>query len=206
MSTSHNIKSIQVEGGFLTGSTIVFDGRMNCLIGGRGTGKTTVLELIRYALGLDPDFDEYITFESGENTNLTIDSLVNETDYYWRVNAIDLNTGTTYSLNTFQFHTDFPINNVNSDLVPVSYLISTAYPNPFNSSVNIKAVLPLTCDIDMRVYNLAGREVAVLSQGLHQAGHHIFTFEAVDQPSGIYLIRYNLSTDVKGVQKVLLVR
>ncbi|MDP8240806.1 MAG: AAA family ATPase, partial [Candidatus Hatepunaea meridiana] len=55
MSTSHNIKSIQVEGGFLTGSKIVFDDRLNCLIGGRGTGKTTVLELIRYALGFTPD-------------------------------------------------------------------------------------------------------------------------------------------------------
>ncbi len=48
MPTSHKIKSIQVEGGFLSGSRIVFDDRLNCLIGGRGTGKTTVLELIRY--------------------------------------------------------------------------------------------------------------------------------------------------------------
>jgi len=55
MPISHKIKSIEVEGGFLTGSKLLFNDHLNCLIGGRGTGKTTVLELVRYALGFTPD-------------------------------------------------------------------------------------------------------------------------------------------------------
>ena len=55
MSNSHKIKSIRATGGFLNGVQIEFDDHMNCLIGGRGTGKTTVLEFIRYALGFMPD-------------------------------------------------------------------------------------------------------------------------------------------------------
>jgi len=83
MTTSHNIKSIQVEGGFLTGSKIVFDGRLNCLIGGRGTGKTTVLELIRYAFGFTPDsriepvkareFNKLISANLGDANSVTLE-------------------------------------------------------------------------------------------------------------------------------------
>lgn len=42
------------EGGFLDGSLIHFNENMNVLIGGRGTGKSTVIESIRYAMGLEP--------------------------------------------------------------------------------------------------------------------------------------------------------
>ena len=42
------------EGGFLSGIKIHFNENMNCLIGGRGTGKTTAIETIRYALNQLP--------------------------------------------------------------------------------------------------------------------------------------------------------
>lgn len=51
----YKIKSLEVKGGFLDGMKIEFDDNLNCLIGGRGTGKTTVIEFIRYALGKMPD-------------------------------------------------------------------------------------------------------------------------------------------------------
>ncbi len=83
MPTSHKIKSIQVEGGFLTGSKIVFDDHLNCLIGGRGTGKTTVLELIRYVLGFTPDstiepvkareFNKLISANLGDASSVTLE-------------------------------------------------------------------------------------------------------------------------------------
>ncbi len=42
------------EGGFLDGASVHFNGNLNALIGGRGTGKSTVIESIRYVLGIDP--------------------------------------------------------------------------------------------------------------------------------------------------------
>src|SRR5689334_5351056 len=39
-----------VEGGFLDGLDLEFSGGLNVLIGGRGTGKTSVIELIRFCL------------------------------------------------------------------------------------------------------------------------------------------------------------
>ena len=41
---------LAVQGGFLDGLDVEFAPGLNCLIGGRGTGKTTLLEFVRYAL------------------------------------------------------------------------------------------------------------------------------------------------------------
>ncbi|MER7455784.1 TrlF family AAA-like ATPase [Micromonospora sp. NPDC126480] len=49
------IISITIEGsGFLAGTQLVFDAHLNTLIGGRGTGKSALLETIRYGLALEP--------------------------------------------------------------------------------------------------------------------------------------------------------
>ena len=46
--------SLAWEGGFLDGVEVRFNPNLNVLIGGRGTGKSTVIESLRYVLGLDP--------------------------------------------------------------------------------------------------------------------------------------------------------
>ena len=51
----HRILSLAVAGGFLDGTRLEFSDGLNCIIGGRGTGKTTVIEFIRYILGMMPD-------------------------------------------------------------------------------------------------------------------------------------------------------
>ncbi len=54
----HRILSLTVNGGFLDGARLDFSKGLNCIIGGRGTGKTTVLEFIRYILGMMPDAND----------------------------------------------------------------------------------------------------------------------------------------------------
>lgn len=51
----HKILSLTVNGGFLQGARFDFSDGLNCIIGGRGTGKTTALELMRFALSRVPD-------------------------------------------------------------------------------------------------------------------------------------------------------
>lgn len=51
----HRILRFEVEGGFLDGMRHELSESLNCVIGGRGTGKTTVLELIRWALNQMPE-------------------------------------------------------------------------------------------------------------------------------------------------------
>ncbi len=54
-SRHHRLRRLSVVGGFLDGMRVDFAPGLNCIIGARGTGKTTVLEFIRFALGAMPD-------------------------------------------------------------------------------------------------------------------------------------------------------
>ena len=45
-------------GGFMVDASVHFNGNLNVLVGGRGTGKSTMVESIRYALGLNPIGEE----------------------------------------------------------------------------------------------------------------------------------------------------
>lgn len=54
-SPHHAILGLRVTGGFLGGIDLELADGLNCLIGGRGTGKTTALEFLRFGLGLMPD-------------------------------------------------------------------------------------------------------------------------------------------------------
>lgn len=51
------IKSLTIIGGFLDGLLVTFADGLNCIIGARGTGKTTVLEFVRYAIDALPKGD-----------------------------------------------------------------------------------------------------------------------------------------------------
>lgn len=51
----HRIRSIGFSGGFIDGPKIDLANGLNCLIGNRGTGKTTALEFVRYVLDEFPD-------------------------------------------------------------------------------------------------------------------------------------------------------
>ena len=54
---SNRFISLRVIGGFLDGLNLVFDTGLTCLIGARGTGKSTILELIRFCLDQLPRKD-----------------------------------------------------------------------------------------------------------------------------------------------------
>lgn len=52
------IHNVRIEGGFLNGFDLSLSSGLNVLIGARGTGKTSVVELLRYALGADSHTEE----------------------------------------------------------------------------------------------------------------------------------------------------
>ena len=53
------------EGGFLNGTVIHFNGNLNVLVGGRGAGKSTVIESLRYVLDREPLGDDARTAHKG---------------------------------------------------------------------------------------------------------------------------------------------
>jgi hypothetical protein len=70
--------------------------------------------------------------------------------------------------------------------LPSEATLGHAQPNPFNPSTAIGYSLPRPMNITLRVYNVAGQEVAKLVDGYREEGHHTAIFQAGDLASGIY--------------------
>ncbi len=73
-----------------------------------------------------------------------------------------------------------------SDLLP-------SYPNPFNPSTTIRFALASDAHVRLAVYDILGREVARLADGLHQAGYHTFVWNAQQAASGLYFARLTVA-------------
>jgi len=63
------------------------------------------------------------------------------------------------------------------------------YPNPFNPRTVIRGQWTEDSKVRLVVYDLLGREVAVLANGRYPAGRHSFTFDAQSLSSGTYFYR-----------------
>ncbi len=79
------------------------------------------------------------------------------------------------------------------------------YPNPFNPLTRFSFSLPEAAFVNLKVYDLQGRLVAELVNGLRGAGNHEVTFDASSLASGIYLYRLSAGAE-KFSGKLMLVK
>jgi len=76
-----------------------------------------------------------------------------------------------------------------------AYELSPAYPNPFNPRTSFSLTVHERQEVSIDVFNLLGTQVRHLFTGVLEAGEpKIFTIEAGDLPTGIYLYRIGGST------------
>lgn len=75
------------------------------------------------------------------------------------------------------------------DETPDSFGLKGNYPNPFNPQTTITFSLKETAQVRLSVYDMLGRELEVLVNGVLQAGSYDAQFEAGELPSGTYLYR-----------------
>ena len=71
-------------------------------------------------------------------------------------------------------------------------ILGQNYPNPFNPSTVIEFEILQDAEVEVIVYNLEGKEIALLHNGFLSSGVHKFDFNGSELPSGIYL--YKVST------------
>jgi hypothetical protein len=87
---------------------------------------------------------------------------------------------------------------------PESISISS-FPNPFNPSTTLSFSLPHEARARIAVFDLLGREVAVLADERFTAGEHHVTFNGSSLPSGLYFARLQ-SGDYIATHKLLLLK
>lgn len=72
-------------------------------------------------------------------------------------------------------------------LAPKEYSLSQNFPNPFNPTTVIQYQLPSDCKVNLKVYDLLGRELITLVNGDQTAGFKEATFNAHGFASGVYI-------------------
>jgi len=63
------------------------------------------------------------------------------------------------------------------------------HPNPFNPSTTIRFFVKEPCRVNLKVFNLRGREIATLADAKLEPGEHTIRFDASGLPSGLYFYR-----------------
>jgi hypothetical protein len=113
--------------------------------------------------------------------------------YFWKVNARNgLGIG-PWSLIRF-FRTSL-VGIIDPGVIPLEFKLYQNYPNPFNPSTIIRFDLPVTNDknahVDLVLYDLLGKEVAVLYSNDYAGGKYEITIDAdkINMSSGVYFVK-----------------
>ena len=74
-------------------------------------------------------------------------------------------------------------------LKPGNFMLSQNYPNPFNPKTIIKYQLPVDCNVRLELFDILGREAAVLVNERQSAGSYNVEFDGSNFTSGIYIYK-----------------
>ncbi|MBP9580621.1 MAG: T9SS type A sorting domain-containing protein, partial [Ignavibacterium sp.] len=66
------------------------------------------------------------------------------------------------------------------------------YPNPFNPTTQINYSIKEAGLVQLKVYDILGKEIATLVNENKETGNYIIDFNAAELPSGVYI--YQLTT------------
>ncbi|HEY3295652.1 MAG TPA: T9SS type A sorting domain-containing protein [bacterium] len=87
--------------------------------------------------------------------------------------------------------------------IPTSYSLA-AYPNPFNPATTITFSLPIAEHVQVTIYDVAGRRVCDVADGLFAAGIHRVTFDGAQLPSGVYVAQMKTAATTHSTKLLLL--
>jgi len=89
--------------------------------------------------------------------------------------------------------------------IPQNFALQQNFPNPFNPTTVISYELPVTSSVKLIVYDMLGREVAVLVNEQMLAGTHTAMWDAQGMPSGVYFYRITAGNYVS-THKMLMIK
>jgi hypothetical protein len=119
--------------------------------------------------------------------------------YNYRLKQADYN-------GNFEYHN---LNNIVEVGVPDKFEISQNYPNPFNPTTKIDYQLPFDSKVDIRLYDVTGREVKTLVNEISKAGYYTLEVNANQLSSGIYFYRIiskSIAKDFVMTKKMMLIK
>jgi subtilisin-like proprotein convertase family protein len=91
--------------------------------------------------------------------------------------------------------------------LPDEYYLSQNYPNPFNPSTKIRYSIPSGANVELKVFDILGRETAVLVKGYKTAGNYEVEFSTIGKAisSGIYFYKLTAG-NFSSVKKLIILK
>ncbi|MEO6694673.1 MAG: T9SS type A sorting domain-containing protein [Ignavibacteria bacterium] len=121
---------------------------------------------------------------------------VNTGKYNYRLKQIDLN-------GNYEYHA--LVNEVQIG-IEKNYKLSQNYPNPFNPSTKIDYELPEDGKVNIKLYNLAGKELRTILNEYNTAGYFTIEFNAGEIASGVYVYRLEVNGILKDSKQMILLK
>jgi hypothetical protein len=98
------------------------------------------------------------------------------------------------------------INSGNNQL-PERFSLEQNYPNPFNPSTSIKFALPKSAAITLKVYDISGKEAAILiNNKFYSIGVFSYDFDASNLSSGVYFYSLFIDNSLFDTKKMILIK
>ena len=80
------------------------------------------------------------------------------------------------------------------EAIPGEFALAQNYPNPFNPVTRIRFDLPVESRATLKVYDLLGRNVATVVEGIQPAGHRSVEWNGAGFASGLYIYRLDAAS------------
>lgn len=152
--------------------------------------------------------DDFITRPDAELADITIGRLKQLTDYI----KADTLIGKDVEIVTPEMFSVLLRKKLGTVSVPHENIISPLtisleqnYPNPFNPSTVISFNLPFNSNVELKIYDILGKEIRTLVSGEKTTGNYSVRFDAGDLPSGIYIYKLTAG-DYSSARKMILIR
>ena len=138
-----------------------------------------------------------VTPESGTvdpNSSTSIDVLYDATNLdvgtYMATIIVNSNDPSTPSIEIpVTFEVTMGTANEGSGELPNSFALAQNFPNPFSGTTTIRYALPTATHVRLEVYDIVGRQIAVLVDAEQPAAFHEVNWNANALASGVYLVR-----------------
>lgn len=105
-----------------------------------------------------------------------------------------------------KFNTDYVGIWNNGTALPSEIELKQNYPNPFNPETIITFSLQKPEIVSLKIYDLLGKEVKTLIDGVVKSGEHKIKFSAADIPAGVYYYTLKTSDGSRETKKMVLVK
>ena len=135
-----------------------------------------------------------------ESHGIPLDGI--DVDFDWSKRRTD---STDIGADEFDGSAPSSVEGVGDITFPTAYVLNQNYPNPFNPSTTIQYELPKQSFVTMKIFDVLGREVAVLVNEKQGRGTHSIVFNANSLQSGIYFCRLTAGS-FSNTKKMLLVK